>query len=577
MPVSPAASLARVLVDELARGGVTDAVLSPGSRSAPLALALAREPRIRLHVRIDERCAGFLAVGLAQVSGRPVAVLCTSGTAAANLHPAVLEAAHAHLPLVVLTADRPPELRGTGANQATDQLKLYGGAARFFEVGVAEEHPGMVRYWRSLTARALAWTVDGPVHLNLPLREPPTGGVGDGARDEGAWAEPFDGRAGGRPWTHLASHFAKPVAPALPFDDAPERGVVVVGHSTVGHSTRRGAQQMATEALRLAEGLGWPVLSEPTGNARRGGNAVATYPLLLADPAFAADHRPELVVTVGKPGLSRSLLGYLGTAARHIVVDPAPDWADPTRSADEVWAAVPRVRAGRKPTGWLAGWRGADAVARRAIDGVLDTDRVSEPRLARDLVAALPDGALLLAGSSRPVRDLEAYSTLRDGVLVVGNRGLSGIDGLVSTAVGAALAHGGPAYALLGDLALLHDQGGLVLGPDEPRPDLAIVVVNNDGGGIFSTLESVGEVGEPAFERVFGTPHGVDLRHLAAATATPYSAVDDLAGLPAALRGAGIRMVEVRTRRGDTAVLHHRLQSAVTAALAGQASEHRAQ
>lgn len=547
--MNPATALAWVIVDELVRGGVTDAVLSPGSRSAPLALALAGESRIRLHVRIDERCAGFLGIGLAQVSGRPVPVLCTSGSAAANLHPAVLEAAHARLPLVVLTADRPAELRGTGANQATDQLKLYGTAARFFEVGVAEDRPGMVRYWRSLTARALAAAGAGPVHLNLALREPLVGG------EDGDWLEPLAGREGGRPWTVAA----RPSAAVQPLGQPPQRGVVVVGHGAGAGS--------AEAALRLAENCRWPVLSEPTGNARQGDNAISAYPLLLAARRFAAEQRPDLIVTVGKPGLSRSLLAYVASAARHIVIDPAVHWADPTRTADEVWPAVPGadVIAGDAASGWLDGWRRADVLARNAIDSILDAEPVSEPRLARDLMAALPAGALLLAGSSRPVRDLEAYPAARAGVRVIGNRGLSGIDGLVSTAIGAALAHGGPAYALLGDLTVLHDQGGLVLGPDEPRPDLAIVVVNNDGGGIFSTLEQAGQGG---FERVFGTPHGVNLRHLAAATATPYFSVEDLGGLAAALEGEGVRIVEVRTDRQRTAALHQRLQEAVAAAIA---------
>ncbi|MDP9239114.1 MAG: 2-succinyl-5-enolpyruvyl-6-hydroxy-3-cyclohexene-1-carboxylic-acid synthase, partial [Actinomycetota bacterium] len=540
--MNPATALAQVLVDELARGGVSDAVLSPGSRSAPLALALAAEPRIRLHVRIDERSAGFLAVGLAQVSGRPVAVVCTSGTAAANLHPAVLEAAHAHLPLVVMTADRPPELRGTGANQATDQIGLYGSAAVFSaDVGVPEERVGSVRYWRSLTSRALAAARAGPVHLNVALREPLVGGSGAGlvGRD-GVWVEPLDGRANGAPWTAVrAAEPAKAVLAA-----PPERGVVVVGHG--------GDLAAADAAVRLAADCGWPVLSEPTGNARHGAGAVATYPLLLADARFARDHRPDLVVTIGKPGLSRSLLAYLGTAGRHIVVDPTRDWADPTRSATEVWPTVPLAGEVRDATGWLAGWLAADAAARQAVDAVIDAEGVSEPRLARDLVAALPAGALLVAGSSRPIRDLEAYPAAREDVRVVGNRGLSGIDGLVSTAVGAALAHNGPAYALLGDLTLLHDQNGLILGPDEHRPDLAIVVVNNDGGGIFATLE---QAGEPAFERVFGTPHGVDLERVAAATTTPYTLLTDLAKLPAALDGHGLRIVEVRTDRAATAAL----------------------
>ncbi|MDQ6873981.1 MAG: 2-succinyl-5-enolpyruvyl-6-hydroxy-3-cyclohexene-1-carboxylic-acid synthase [Actinomycetota bacterium] len=549
--MNPATALARVLVDELVRGGMTDAVLSPGSRSAPLAVALAARPGVRLHVRIDERSAGFLAVGLAQTSGRPVAVVCTSGTAAANLHPAVLEASHAQLPLVVLTADRPPELRGTGANQTADQVKLYGGAVRFFaDVGVPEERAGMVRYWRSLVARAVASTVDGPVHLNLPLREPLVGG------DDGEWIEPPDGRPDGQSWTVVVA--GRRIAPLL--EEPPERGVVVIGS---------GARKRDVDmALALAAGCGWPVLSEPTGNARCGENAISTYPLLLADSGFSADHRADLVLTVGKPGLSRSLLGYLATAGRQIVVQPVGFWGDPTRSAAEVWPAVPGVPSDARPArSWLGGWRAADWAARAAVDSLLDAgETVSEPRLARELVAALPREALLFAGSSRPVRDLEAYPAIRDGVRVVGNRGVSGIDGSVSTAIGAALGHGGPAYALIGDLALLHDQNGLVLGPDEPRPDLAVVVVNNNGGGIFTTLE---QAGEPGFERVFGTPHGVDLAHLAAATATPYTLLTDLGDLPAALRGSGIRLIEVRTERARTAALHRRLEAAVAAALAG--------
>ena len=548
--MNPAAALSQVLVDELVRGGVTDAVLSPGSRSAPLAVALAAEGRIRLHVRIDERSAGFLAVGLAMVSSRPVPVLCTSGTAAANLHPAVLEAAHAHLPLVVLTADRPSELRGTGANQATDQLKLYGDAVEFFaEVAVPEERPGMVAYWRSLMSRALAASARGPVHLNVAFRAP-LSGAGDGD-----WIEPLAGRSPQGPWTVIA----RPAAPAPPaMVDAPERGVVVVGHGAV-----TGAP---AAARRLAEQLAWPLLSEPTGNARAGPNAIATYPLLLADDHFAARHAPALVLTIGKPNLSRSLLRFLTTAERHVVIDPHPDWADPTRSAHEVWPAVPAGDgAARPPTGWLGGWLAADSSARRAVDSSLDAKPVSEPRLARDLMAALPAGALLLAGSSRPARDLEAYTPAREGVQVVGNRGLSGIDGLVSTAVGAALAHGGPSYALLGDLSLLHDANGLILGPGQPRPDLTLIVVDNNGGGIFSTLEPASE---PAFEQIFGTPPDVDLRALAAATRTPFQELTDLAELPAALSGSGIRLLVVRTRRDETAQLHRRLQAAVSGALA---------
>jgi len=552
--VHPATALARVLVDELARGGVRDAVLSPGSRSAPLALALHADDRIRLHVRIDERSAGFLALGLAMVSRRPVPVLCTSGTAAANLHPAVVEASESGLPLVVLTADRPPELRATGANQAIDQVGLYGGAVRFFaDIGVPERRVGAVGYWRSLISRSLAaagHSADsGPVHLNLPLREPL---VPDG---DDEWIEPVDGRRDRPSWTQVLVDEPR----SRPLDNvlgttAPLRGAVVVGHGAVDPGAARW----------LAESLGWPLLSEPTGNARAGTHAMSTYPLLLGDPDFAASTRPDAVVVVGKPGLSRSLLGWLARADRHVVVDPRLRWADPLRQADVVVPAVPTASA-RAGTDWLAQWRAAEARARVAMDAVLDClDGVSEPRLARDLVAALPTGSLLLAGSSRPIRDLEAYACPREDVTVIGNRGASGIDGLVSTAVGAALAHDGPAFGLLGDLALLHDHGGLVLGPGELRPDLTVVVVDNDGGGIFSLLPPAGQDG---FERLFGTPHGLDLAAVVTAAGWGCTVVERAADLPGALAGSGPRVVLARTGRAETAALHHQLQQAVSDAL----------
>lgn len=544
--MNPATALARTLIDELVRGGVTDAVLSPGSRSAPLALALAGCAAVRLHVRIDERSAGYLAVGLALRSGRPVPVVCTSGTAAANLHPAVLEAAHARLPLLVVTADRPPELRGTGANQTVEQVGLYGGAVRLsVDLGVPERRAGQVAYWRSVAARALVSSMDGPVHLNVPLREPL---VPDGDDD---WPEPLTGRPGGEPW--LAAQ--RPLATSSRLDDVPERGAVLVGAGAVDPAAAAG----------LAEAAGWPLLAEPTSGARSGPVALGGYPLLLADAAFAADHRPELVVTVGKPGLSRSVLRWLGSAARQVIVDPHRAYADPTRTAARLLPAVPVVE--RRPDGpWLAAWRRADEVARTAVGAVLEEDGgLSEPRLARDLLALLPAGALLFVGNSRPVRDLEAYAAARDGVRILGNRGVSGIDGSTSAAVGAALANRGPAYGLIGDLAVVHDLPGLVLGPDEPRPDLCLVVVNNDGGGIFSILEPAGQ---PGFERVFGTPHRLDLARLAAAVGLPYRRVEQAADLPAALSGQGLRLVEVPADRTASAALHRRLQNAVSAALA---------
>jgi 2-succinyl-5-enolpyruvyl-6-hydroxy-3-cyclohexene-1-carboxylate synthase len=550
--LNPATALATVLTDELLRCGMSDAVLAPGSRSAPLALALhtaARDERVRLHVRIDERSAAFLALGIAKRSDRPVALVCTSGTAAANFHPAVVEAHEAGVPLIVLTADRPPELRGTGANQTIDQVGLYGSSIRFHaEVGVPEERPGMVAYWRSLTSRAWAAARDpdpGPVHLNVAFREPliPTG--------DDPWCEPLDGDLTGT-WTKVRAATPGSVLHVPPT----RRGVLVVGDGAVNVKRYVAAASMA----------GWPVLSEPTGNARYGDHALSSYHFVLGVPEFAERHRPDVVVTLGKPGLSRPLLSFLRRAEEHIVVSPAlTRWPDPVRSATQVAQDV-EISVVAGDDAWLKAWRTADDAAADAIDAILDaTDEVSEPRLARDLVAALPGRAMLIAASSMPIRDLDQVARPRRGVRIMGNRGASGIDGLVSTSIGAALAHSGPSFALLGDLAFLHDQNGLILGPGEARPDLAIVVVNNAGGGIFSLLPQAA-LTDP-FERVFGTPHGVDLAHVAAAHGLPYTLLESMGELPKALRGEGLRIVEARTDRNANAALHARLRDAAHAAV----------
>ncbi|MFF5207736.1 2-succinyl-5-enolpyruvyl-6-hydroxy-3-cyclohexene-1-carboxylic-acid synthase [Streptosporangium sp. NPDC000396] len=547
--MNPATALATVLVDEFVRCGLTDVVLAPGSRSTPLALAAHADSRIRLHVRIDERSASFLALGLARRAERPVALICTSGTAAANFHPAVIEAHESGVPLLLLTADRPPELRDTGASQTVDQIKLYGTAVRWFsEVGVPEDRPGQVAYWRSLACRAyqrsLGPSDPGPVHLNLAFREPL---IPDG---DTSWCESLEGDANG-PWVR-----ARVAPPAVALHLPPtRRGVLVVGDGASNVRRYVAAAGMA----------GWPVLSEPNGGARYGDHAMAAYHFLLGIPEFADRHRPEVVVTLGRPSLSRPLLNWLKHADEHIVV--APDlthWPDPTRSATQVAQAVEIPVAAGTDT-WLHSWRRADTAARIAIDEVLDGSGLSEPRLARDLADMLPNGSLLFSGSSMPIRDLDQAMRPRRGLRILANRGAAGIDGVVSTAMGAALAHNGPAYALLGDLTFLHDQNGLILGPREPRPDLCLVVVNNDGGGIFSLLPQAA-LRDP-FERVFGTAHGVDLAHVAAATGTPYSFVSEPDQLPKALRGEGLRIVEARTDREPNAVLHAVMRDAAHTAI----------
>lgn len=566
--MTPATALARVLVDELARGGVTDAVVAPGSRSAPLAMALAADERIRCGVMIDERSAAFYGLGLAKATRRPAVLVSTSGTAAVNFHPGVVEASHSRVPLVVLTADRPPEQRDTGANQTVDQLALYGSAVRWFcEVGVPEERPGVVGYWRSVAARALAEATGsppGPVHANVAFREPLVPQDGDG------FSEPLDGRPDGRPWTRVSSGPRQATAETLDrlADQAQrtERGLLVAGDGDGDPHA----------IVLLAERLGWPLIAEPTSNARFGEHVVSTAHALASADDFAATHRPDLVLQVGKPGLSRAVGRLVGPDVTHVLIDADGEWLDPHRSLGEVVIADPAdlaaqlsaTRPAGATTGWLTSWREADRRARRVIDEALDAQETpSEPRTARDLAEALPDGALLVGASSMPVRDLDAFMRPRTGLRLLGNRGASGIDGFVSTALGAAAAHDGPTAALAGDLSLLHDQNGLLLAD---RPDLVLVVVHNDGGGIFSLLPQASFPDH--FEAVFGTPHGVDMARLAATYGCGHTHLERPVDLPAALEHAyaagGVQLIEVRTDRTANAVLHQRLVDAVAEDLA---------
>ncbi len=583
--MNPSTAFGVTFCDELIRCGLREVVLAPGSRSTPLAMAFAdagqhgagqhgagqpgvgQQGRIRLHVRIDERSASFTALGLAKASRRPAAVLCTSGTAAANFHPAVIEADESAVPLLVLTADRPPELRGIGANQAIDQIKLYGAAVRWFcEAGLPEARPGMARYWRSLACQAWAHAAGrtgglaGPVHLNLPFREPLVPASGE------EWPESLDGRPDGQPWTSFRDRSVSGDELELPWT---ERGVVICGDGDYDAAALAG----------LAERAGWPVLAEPSSGARRGPNALSAYQYLLATPEFVRAHRPDLIVSAGRPGLSRPQNAFLaGPARRHVVVAQGPGrWADPQRAATDVASALrltgtPQGSRDPRDSAWLDAWRRADDAARRAVDAMLDDDEnLTEPRLARDLASALPDGAMLWTGSSQPVRDIDLGLSPRADLRVLASRGTSGIDGTTSSAIGAALAHGGPAFALIGDLAFLHDAAGLALGPDEPRPDLCLVVVNNDGGGIFSTLEQAAFPG--SFERLFGTPHGTELPHLAAAFGLPYQRLEQPGDLTKALQGTGLRIVEAQTSRAAGAGLRARLRAvaaeAVRAVLSG--------
>jgi 2-succinyl-5-enolpyruvyl-6-hydroxy-3-cyclohexene-1-carboxylate synthase len=562
---------ARTLVDELARAGLAEAVLAPGSRSAPLALALADDARIRLHVHLDERSAAFFALGAARATGRPTLVLCTSGTAAAHFHPAVLEADHSRVPLIVCTADRPAELRHTGAPQTTDQVHLYGGAVRFFADVPADGDPAARAAWRPIAARLWAEasaSPAGPVHLNVAFREPlvPAGAAGP------AGMEP--GRQAGRPW--VVSHRAGPGV--LPPDEAAdvagriasaERGLVIAGW---------GSTPAAGDA---AARLGWPLLADAISGQRRDGReTVTTYEALLRVPGFAETHRPDLVIRFGGPLTSKTATNWLDSSVPQILVDPDGAWLDPERVAAERIPALPDLDRPCRPglPAWQERWRQCEDAARRAVDDFLDADdEPFEGRVARDVAAvcATPGrGAALVVASSMPVRDLEAFAG-RVPHEVYANRGVNGIDGLVSTVLGVAAGRassagqpaGGPVVGLLGDLAFLHDAGGL-LGAPHRGLDAVFVVVDNGGGGIFSFLPQAGLPGE-RFELLFGTPPGVDALTVAAAYGVPGERVTcagDLAPtVERALAAGGVRVLVVPTGDRTANVDRHRAAWAAVA------------
>jgi len=577
--VNPSTALSRVLVDELARNGVRDVVLAPGSRSAPLAFALHAADaagRLRLHVRIDERCAGFTAVGMAKSDGRPTAVVTTSGTAVANLHPSVLEAHHSGTPVVVLTADRPDDLRGVGANQTTDQVHVFGRAVRLFhEIAAPDTRPGQVAYWRSTVSRACIGArgaVDadpGPVHLDVAFRNPL---VPDG--DE-SWVEPLEGREDGRPWTAAGR---SPFLRTGSGDGA--RRLVADGATVVVLGDAPSSAVRAT--WEVAAGRGWPVIAEPWA---RGTAGVACGRLVVGSSEWLRRNAPDRVLVVGRPTLSRQLAHLIdGSVAPVDVVTSGPRWSDHAHAARRVFAEwdlwdATHVRGGPADAGirssLLSVWVDAGERARDAAGMVLDRSAAagappSGTAAARGVLRGIPRAAVLFLGSSSVVRDVDLVGE-RLPTHVLANRGVSGIDGTVSAAVGAALARGRaddlPTYAVMGDLTFLHDSNGLVIGPEEPRPDLCIVVLNDDGGGIFALLEQGAPEYAAVFERVFGTPHGADLAALCAATGTPHERVG-LGDLEAVLAPQkGLRVVEIAVDRSAHRELHARIREAVAAAL----------
>lgn len=555
-------ALASVLVDEFIRCGVRHAAISPGSRSAPLALAVTARPELTQHVILDERSAAFFALGIAKATGTPALLICTSGTAAANFLPAIHEAARAGVPMLVLTADRPPELRDTGANQTTDQIKIYGDAVRaFVEVGAPEPLPTSNAYWRSVACRSFiaAREERGPVHLNVAFREPLV------PIDTG---EPFpfelDGRSGGAPW-----HEELVVETSIPDEvmeriTAAGRGLVVAGH------LERGGDRVA----ELARFLGWPLVAEATSNARYPGTSVDHYDLILDSDLFRSRQGADLVLRFGSAGLSKSLARFL-TFSPQILIDDSSIWADAGRTAElRMRASAPDACASiltqrpstSTPPGWAASWQRASDLARAVVEEERGQAPLSEPSAARTSIAACPAGSLVVVGASMPIRDVDNFSAARSDIELIANRGLNGIDGFNSTAFGVAAASGRPTYALCGDLTFLHDQSGL-MNPARRDVTLTYVVLNNNGGGIFSFLPQAGL--PKHFEEVFGTPQAVDLGALCGVHGIEHRLESDPAAFTRSLADPprGVRVIEVRTERSANVDLHQMLRSRVRSAI----------
>ncbi|TMK75084.1 MAG: 2-succinyl-5-enolpyruvyl-6-hydroxy-3-cyclohexene-1-carboxylic-acid synthase [Actinobacteria bacterium] len=578
-PTNRNTALASTLVEELARCGVRHAALAPGSRSTPLALALWRQPAIDVAVIVDERSAGFFALGAAYATGQPTVVLCTSGTAAANLHPAVCEADESGVPLIVLTADRPPELRGIGAGQTIDQLKLYGSAVRWFcEVGTHDADDAGLLHYRSVACRAYAAARGdprpGPVHLNLAWRDP----LGPEPHPEDVTATSelaLHGRAE-RPLTAVPQAGAAPPSDALievMVDHVAEwrRGLIVCG--------RQPDPALAAPVAELARAGGYPIIAEPTSQLRLGphdrSRVVSTYDLIArARPETLA---PEFVLRFGELPTSKALRAWIGSLhdCRQLVVDGECGWNEPTNTAATVMRVDPVAFAARLSSAVAAGgddsfsasWTAADAAAADAIANELGrVNGASEPGVHAALGQMYEDGDLVYTASSMPIRDQEAF--VRPGpasVRFLANRGANGIDGLISSGIGAAAASGRPTWIVTGDLGLYHDMNGLAAIREASAP-VRIVVLNNDGGGIFEFLPQADQVDRDEFEGILGTPLGLEPARIAELYGLPHVRVTDLAELESAAEtGAGI--IEIPVDRSQNVEVHRRIAERAAEAL----------
>ena len=558
--------------------GVRDAIICAGSRSAPLALAFDRSP-IETHVCLDERAAGFFALGLAKASRRPVTLVCTSGSAAANFFPAIVEASSSRVPLIVATADRPPELRDTGAPQTIDQIKLFGDLVRWFvEVGTPEDSRAMLDYAASLGTRAAAeaWRPPaGPVHLNFAFREPLL---------PDPKAMPPSPEAATSTEAHVAPEPLRPPLRAIErlasMSRGLRRGLIVCGPD----DARAG---FAERVAQLAEITGYPVLADPVSQVRYGlrdGTPVlGAYDTFLRSAAFADRHRPEIVIQFGAALTSKAFHAYLARCPEtiHVIVDPAAAWRSPARRAREVVAADPEevaaalaaaLTASADPLpSWREEFERAERTARTILTRHLEnTDTLAEGKLFPALLDVLPENGTLYVGNSMPIRDLDTFAPAHPRRFrVLANRGASGIDGIVSSALGASAASDGPLLLVTGDLSFHHDLNALHMARGE-RVGATIVVAHNDGGGIFSFLPAARHA---AFERYFGTPHGLDFAPAAAMYGIPFSRPrtwDEITSrADASLRSRATEVIEVRTNREENRAWHEELWDDVTGAIGG--------
>lgn len=597
---NPSTAAARVLFDEFARCGVRQVVLAPGSRSTALVVAAHDHPDLLVHTEVDERSAAFLALGIGRATGQPAVVVTTSGTAVANLLPAVVEADHDRVPLLLLTADRPAELHGSGANQTIPQVGIFADFPRWaVDLGEPGHDADEVARWRWTACRAHgvavgrpveapavvdldAWREPGPVHCNAPFREPTVPVTDDGRSRAQPFTHPLDGMADGAPWATPESsdhvpheHVLVDLAATLA---AEPEGLVVVGGGIDG---------AVGPVVEVAASLGWPVLAEP--HAGVAGDGVLDHgTLLLGTAGFASAHEPALLLQLGRPTVAREVSQLLGRTPR-IVLDAHGGWGaadDDTATlvrgavGSTLSALLPHVEAaaqdpdGDGDTGsWRAVWLEADGRAAAALDAALRDapGTLDEPRVVRDVAAAVPSGGVLVVGSSMPIRDLDLVGRGRADLAVHANRGASGIDGFTSTALGVAMAHEGPTVAICGDLTLLHDSNAWLLSPDPTvgAVDLVVVVLDNDGGGIFSFLPQRDHV--DAFDRLLATPHGRDLGRLAAlhdlTLHRPAGAEDVVAAVEEGIASGGRHLVHVRTDREANVTVHRHLRAVVAEAL----------